>query len=82
MAYPNIVLDSPVEVQSAIVASELRVIHVAENPDEKFVKVFVATPTSNVWIEIMNEENYDPEWTDETVELAVKSWADENFKKV
>ena len=77
--YPVIKISAAVEVQPPIITDTFRVISVAENPDEKWVNVFVSGAAQNVWVNVLNSENYFPNWTDEDVEIAVNNWALSTF---
>lgn len=77
--YPVIKISAAVEVQPPITTDTFHVLSVAENPDEKWVNVFVSGAAQNVWVNVLNSENYFPNWTDEDVEIAVNNWALSTF---
>lgn len=77
--YPLIILDCPIEWRAAINTDRFRVLHVAEELESQSVTAFIECPTENIWITIMTAENYDPEWSDETVVHAVQAWMMSNY---
>ena len=77
--YPIVTLQNEVEVQAAITTNTFKILQVLENPDEMWVNAFVSGAPQNLWVSVLNPENYTHEWTDQTVVDAVTLWAETNF---
>lgn len=79
MSYPLIQLEALVEVQAPVNISEIEVLHVAENLQDKTVQAFVNYGVNTAWVPILNESNYIPNWSDSDISAAIRSWATNTF---
>ena len=80
--YPDVVLSNPVIVQSAATSTTFHVIQIAENPSEKWVNAFVSDGARQIWIPILSEENYHPDWNDSDVINAIADYVSSNYEQV
>ena len=80
--YPDVVLSNPVIVQPAVTSTTFHVIQIAENPSEKWVNAFVSDGVRQIWIPILSEENYHPDWNDSDVINAIADYVSSNYEQV
>jgi len=78
--YPDVVLSKSVIVQPAVTSTTFHVIQVAENPSEKWVNAFVSDGVRQIWIPILSEENYYPDWDDLDVTNAITDYVSNNYE--
>jgi len=78
--YPDVVLSKPVIVQPAVASTTFRVIQISENPSEKWVNAFVSDGVRQIWIPILSEENYYPDWNDLDVTNAITDYVSNNYE--
>jgi len=77
--YPVIDLVTPLEIQAPVIVSTFEVLHVAEDPSACTVNVFVNTGIDTIWISVMDSSNYSPEWSDQDISDAIKTYAAINW---
>jgi len=80
--YPDVVLSNPVIVQPPVTSTTFHVIQIAENPSEKWVNAFVSDGVRQIWIPILSEENYYPDWNDSDVTNAIADYVSSNYEQV
>lgn len=76
-SFPTITLATPFVGQPAYTSSEVKVIKIDDDVDNKILRVFVQlgdNPVFKYWVPVLAEEAYTSDWSNDTINDAIVAY--------
>lgn len=76
-SYPDVILPAPYVGQTTYQSNDVKILQVADDVVAQTVNAFCQlglNPSFKYWVPVMTPENYDPDWTNDTVTAAVLAY--------
>ena len=77
MSYPDVIIPVAYIGQTAYESTDIKILQVSDDVVARTVKAFCQlgdNPSFKYWVEVMNNETYNPDWSNDTVNAAVLAY--------